>query len=123
MTCLLYPVHLVRGRENAGMNTNNEYPTDEELEQIRTFQVKDIASFHAFMGLIIASWNYADCGYWTQKGDIYEISTGGWSGNEDIIAAMKSNYIFWSMYWYRGQRGGHYIFAPMSLDDPSFSIL
>jgi len=38
------------------------------------------------------------------------LSTGGWSGNEDIIRALKKNFIFWSMYWQMNRRGGHYQF-------------
>lgn len=42
----------------------------------------------------------------------YHISTGGWSGNEDIIRALqmtKYNYI-WICTWVQSRRGGHYIF-------------
>ena len=85
----------------------SEYPTDEELEIIRNWKTND---FHGLMEYIKPLWNYADCGYWNFENDIYSISTGGWSGNEDIIANMQENIVWWMMYWQSSRRGGHYTF-------------
>lgn len=41
---------------------------------------------------------------------ILRLSTAGWSGNEEIIKALKRNRIFWSMFWAKSERGGHYTF-------------
>jgi len=68
------------------------------------------------MSFIFSNWKYADCGYWEQDGDIYHISTAGWSGNEEVIASLRDNQVFWLMYWYQERRGGHYIFAPHTLE-------
>ena len=38
------------------------------------------------------------------------ISTGGWSGNEDLIGAMQNNAMLWIMTWVSSRRGGHYTF-------------
>jgi len=84
------------------------YPTDEFLEEIKK---EELPEFHAFMAKIKEQWEFADWG-WSQEGNFYRISTGGWSGNEDIIGAMRSNFVFWSLYWCQSRRGGHYIFAP-----------
>ena len=40
----------------------------------------------------------------------FEISTGGWSGNEDMIAAMRRNFFLWHLSWVQQRVGGHFIF-------------
>lgn len=40
---------------------------------------------------------------------VFSVSTGGWSGNEDIIRAMQKSDL-WSWIWYQSRRGGHYVF-------------
>lgn len=45
----------------------------------------------------------------------YTFSTGGWSGNEDLIRAMEQNWMIWSLTWVQSRRGGHYIF-----EDPKY---
>ena len=39
-----------------------------------------------------------------------KFATGGWSGNEEIIGAMRSNYGIWSLLWESSHRGGLHIF-------------
>ena len=41
---------------------------------------------------------------------IFELHTGGWSGNEEIIKALQDNKLFWLMWWQKTERGGHYTF-------------
>lgn len=95
-----------------------DYPTEIELETIRYWVVDDLDEYHAIMDYIHDRWQYANSGYWTQEGDIYKISTAGWSGNESLIGAMQDNFVFWAMYWVSSRRGGHYVFAPMGTDLP-----
>ena len=38
------------------------------------------------------------------------VSTGGWSGNEDLIRALQENFYFWQTAWRCSERGGHYEF-------------
>ena len=85
----------------------NEYPTEEELKKIAKWPASD---FKGLMTYVLNLWEYADCGYWTKVGNKYSISTGGWSGNEEIIGAMRENIMFWATCWYQSRRGGHYIF-------------
>lgn len=82
------------------------YPTDEQLEVIKKWNISDL---HGLMEYIREIWEFADWG-WKQDGGTYYISTGGWSGNEDIIEAMQSNHMWWFMFWEQSKRGGHYIF-------------
>jgi len=84
------------------------YPTEEQLKQIETWQWND---FQGLMEFIEPIWEFSDCGYWKQEGNEYHISTGGWSGNEEIIQAMQQNYVWWVQYWFQTNRGGHYIFG------------
>ena len=38
------------------------------------------------------------------------MSTGGWSGNADLIRALQENFYFWQTAWRCSERGGHYEF-------------
>lgn len=95
----------------------DDYPTEEELDTIKAWKADDLSGM---MEYVKSHWKYADDGYWTETGwgenDIeYQISTAGWSGNEDIIYAMRQNYVWWSLFWYQSNRGGHYIFKRMKI--------
>lgn len=91
----------------------SDYPTEEELEKIRNWDVND-NNVSEFMAFVKSIWWMPDWG-WREENGRYSISTGGWSGNEDIIGAMMSNRIFWLMFWEQSRRGGHYIFSPIRI--------
>jgi hypothetical protein len=88
------------------------YPEEAELERIRTWLWE--YGFTGLMDIVHEMWYHADFGYWTEtKGDeytTYKIATAGWSGNEDIIGALKDNYMFWITCWQMSKRGGYYEF-------------
>ena len=50
----------------------------------------------------------------------FDISTGGWSGNEDIIGALEQNQMFHMLCPVSWRRGGHYIYdvQEWSNDEP-----
>ena len=88
-----------------------DYLTEDELNKISScILIDNPKQFIDLMDYIKSKWRYADCGYWKEKGDKYCISTAGWSGNEDIVYALKLNVMFWSLCWVQSRRGGHYIF-------------
>ena len=89
------------------MLDNYGYPTQECLEEIRDWPYGD---YKGLLDKVHDIWKYAEDGYWRQDGYKYYISTAGWSGNEEIIGALRSNTIFWGICWEQSRRGGHYIF-------------
>jgi len=89
---------------------NDGYPEEQELKTIKNWEY--YTDFSGLMEYIKNLWKYPQ--YWketqTDNQIKYKISTGGWSGNEDLIAAMISNRIFWAVCWLSSHRGGHYEF-------------
>lgn len=95
---------------------NEGYITEDELKLIREWPHSDFVGLVEF---IIYNWW---CRYgvrWTKQkvkakyGNSYykfNLSTGGWSGNEETICAMQDNRLFWGMCFYSHFRGGHYEF-------------
>lgn len=87
----------------------HDYPTDEQLQFIRDYDLKQ-----GPVGLIehlMEIWHWPDYLGYSQdhRAGYLELHTGGWSGNEDIIEALAVS-SFWLMYWQKSERGGHYEF-------------
>lgn len=95
------------------------YPTEEFLKLVRlwTFEMDQKELFD----LIKQAWWMPEWGWdegpepheWKDGEQVYcyHISTGGWSGNESIIHALKDNeFMMWFSSWVQSRRGGHYIF-------------
>lgn len=109
------------------MPDKDGYPTDEELETIKKWLIiseqptkEDI--FNNLLNLISyveSLWRTPDWGFELSKEEEYfelELHTGGYSGNELIMDALRANHIFWSMTWVETVRGGHYVFEyPMEV--------
>lgn len=85
------------------------YPTDRTLATIREWEAGDCAGL---LNFVISAWRYPD--YVSRSkdedGDMLHLSTGGWSGNEDLIAAMEENAVWWVLHWWSSRRGGHHVF-------------
>lgn len=82
------------------------YPTNETLAAIRVWPVP--SDTEGLIQCVIAAWNYPD--RIRYRNGWLTMSTGGWSGNESIIAALMDNLMFRVLYWYSSQRGGRYKF-------------
>lgn len=101
----------------------DEYPKEDELKKIEQWDYKD---FQGLMAYVEERWKYSnyfesfditDPTYKLKFGIRYKLSTGGWSGNEDIITALQGNAMFWATCWQESKRGGHYIFIiPKKID-------
>lgn len=84
---------------------DNGYPDDDELQRIEDWPISDIEGLLEFAENL---WTYPD--RWNREEGWLKISTGGWSGNESVIAALKANRLFWAICWFQSTRGGHYVF-------------
>ena len=91
------------------------YPTDDALILIQNWHWSDDKGWFEFINSIwyLKSWGWheGECeDYGGEMSYRYHISTGGWSGNEDIIRAMQDTQMLWATTWVQSRRGGHYIF-------------
>ena len=104
------------------------YPTEEDLALLHTF-TGTWREYMAYIRSISNYWSAPNPWGWTEEDSadrgerIYSISTGGWSGNEDIIRVLIDEPL-WSIYWEESRRGGHYKIAiPLDqIDNPTWHI-
>ena len=82
------------------------YPTEDTLRVIAAWPVNELDDLVPF---VCEAWSYPDRAQHDEAKATLYLSTGGWSGNEDIIEALEKNFAFW-WYWFKSQRGGHYWF-------------
>ena len=92
----------------------SHYPSEPVLKIIQEWDILEKGT-EDLIGLIESEWEYSDMGGFkryrdNENRDILELHTYGWSGNEDIIYALKNNFGFWSCFWWKSERGGHYWF-------------
>jgi len=88
----------------------DKYPTKKKLEQIKNYNILD--PVENLIELIRDNWEFADCGGFCLTGKKVlklQLNTFGWSGNESVIDALHQN-LFWTMYWEKSTKGGHYWF-------------
>lgn len=95
------------------------YPTEAALKRIENWDYRDNDDdWHGFLEFVLSLW-WAKELLWREERtrdslherdvDAYYLSTGGWSGNECLIGAMKKNFFFWR-HWVQSRRGGHFVF-------------
>jgi hypothetical protein len=88
------------------------YPDDYDLKIIAEWDVLK-QGYEGLLKCIGSIWWGGDCGGFKWRGKWLELHTWGWSGNEDIIDALQKTY-FWSFFWKKSIRGGHYWFELIS---------
>jgi len=93
------------------MLDENNYPDEASLKAIKEWDILT-QGVQGLLDLVEENTNWADRQIQqTGKRVIhYAYHTGGWSGNEDVIDALHHNFLFWSMFWEKSTRGGHYYF-------------
>ena len=85
------------------------YPTDETLENIEKWGLFDGFS-NLLESIAPLMSEYGRCEINKSKG-VWEVATGGWSGNESIIRSLQGNYVFWALRWELSKKGGYYEFS------------
>jgi len=91
----------------------SDYPSKRQLKAIKEFDLLE-RPVHELIDCIEEIWHNSDWGFKREKHTL-ELHTGGWSGNEDTISALQRNFMFWSLYWGKSERGGHYYFDDSSV--------
>ncbi len=89
----------------------DNYPDEASLKAIKEWDILK-RGIQGLLDLVYENTNWADRQIYIRGKRVlhYYYSTGGWSGNEDVIDALHHNFTFWSLYWVRTTRGGHYYF-------------
>jgi hypothetical protein len=95
---------LAQPKEDEG-GEGTDTPTDVDLAKIEAWPVWDMAGLLEFVRNI-----WSDYGRIWREGSNIHLATGGWSGNEMIVGALKRT-VFWSMCWERSERGGKHVFC------------
>lgn len=96
-------------------NEEDMYPTVEDLDKIAEWPANDFEGLRLF---VFKLWHWPE--FATVEGGMWRLATGGWSGNEDIINALRDNWRFWIMCWQSSHRGGLYWFkVPKTPDKTS----
>jgi hypothetical protein len=93
------------------------YPTEEWLQYIKSYKPDESLPLLTFIKMVlIDGWYMSDWGFKLSKKykgkHKLELHTGGWSGNEETIAAIKSNMwlTHFQMRYVMWRAGGHYYF-------------
>lgn len=93
----------------------NGYPDEATLDAIEHWPHTDTAGLVAFARAAFDE----DYGRWSHTTRIdsdgkeipcLEIATGGWSGNESVVSALRQNHVFHGLYWESSHRGGLHVY-------------
>ena len=85
--------------------TEHGYPTAAALRKLRKWDSTDQRGAFEYARSL---WKWPE--YVRQRGQRYTFITGGWSGNEEVIAALEANLIIHSICWQASFRGGKHVY-------------
>jgi hypothetical protein len=71
------------------------YPTEEQLNRILSWKAENYQELPAYVASL---WAYPDLAKETCPG-LWVFATGGWSGNEDLLAAMRKSEAWHRLVW------------------------
>src|SRR6056300_85971 len=90
---------------------DNGYPSENVLEKIRQWPYEDPGGC---LDYVQSLWHWEEMASNPIEGR-YRFATGGWSGNEDLIAAIMQNTMVHTMCWQFSSRGGLHLYELPSL--------
>lgn len=87
------------------------YPDKASLKEIKEWDILK-HGVQDLLDLVEENTNWPDWAFSINGKRVlhFEYHTGGWSGNEDVIDALRRNTLFFPMYWEKSNRGGHFNF-------------
>lgn len=86
------------------------YPTEAALRKLARWPAKDI---NGALDFARALWHWP--AYARKRGRRYTFITGGWSGNESVIAALEKNTILFALCWVMSKRGGLHVYEAVGV--------
>jgi len=90
---------------------DREYPTQAELRKIKNWKFKKREDYAELMEYVQRLWHWPEYARLTgRRIKTLRLVTGGWSGNESIVAALDSNLLFSMLCWQMSKRGGLHIY-------------
>jgi len=108
-TRLLAANRFSQGARDLELWDEDGYPSAGAVELLRGWPWTDKSGWFE---LATQLWHFKDYAsrVETPEGTEYHLSTAGWSGNEAVIAAMKSHHLLWDTTWKQSRSGGHHVF-------------
>ena len=87
------------------------YPTEAAELKVKMWDIGGTEDCRRLLDFVRELWRVGYPNFFEEADGVYEISTGGWSGNESLIGAIHENTIFHVFCWRASRRGGHYVYA------------
>ena len=93
------------------MLNEDGYPDEASLKEIKEWNITK-EGVQGLLDLVEENTHFGDWSFCIKGKHVLwlEYHTGGWSGNEDVIDALRSNLLFFPLYWKKTEVGGHYYF-------------